>query len=222
MDDAVVAQLRQLRALKDAGDISQTAWEAAQHNAMGMQLPLGPSTSVVVTGPAVFGGTPAGQPQPQPQLQLQQQPQQPQPQLALALAPAGPTAQQLAAQLQLDSLQQQQAAQLEQMQRQMQEHMAAAQAALAAAAPAPQIHEQAKPGATRSTSSGEKHAAPAAAAAPQKASEKQSTDLGAAQTASGGSERRASVVMFCDICDSTAMSEEVRKVLKVLLPPLLH
>jgi len=56
-------------------------------------------------------------------------------------------------------------------------------------------------------------------AAPRKTSEKHSTDLDSkAKVSSGDTEKRAIVVMFCDICDSTAMSEEVRKVLKVLLP----
>ena len=77
-----------------------------------------------------------------------------------------------------------------------------------------QFREQAK-GATRSASSGEKNTAPVAAAAPaavpKRASEKQSTDLNSkAKSGSGGTEKRAIVVMFCDICDSTAMSEEVR------------
>jgi len=80
-----------------------------------------------------------------------------------------------------------------------------------------QFREQAK-GATRSASSGEKNTAPVTAAAaaapaavPKRASEKQSTDLNSkAKSGSGGTEKRAIVVMFCDICDSTAMSEEVR------------
>jgi len=172
-----------------------------------------PAIPATLTVGALFGGgmmNGAVPPQLQPQL----------PQLQLAMAPAvGPTAQQLAAQQQLDVLQQQQAVQLEQMQQQMQEQMAAAQAAVSVAAPAPvaaphvQFREQVTP-ATRSTSSGEKPAAPAAALAvvvPKKASEKQSTDLDSkAKSGSGGTEKRAIVVMFCDICDSTAMSEEVR------------
>ena len=106
------------------------------------------------------------------------------------------------------------------MQQQMQKQMAAAQAAVSAAVPAPQVQfrEQAK-AATRSTGSGEKNAAPVTAAAaaaavpaavPKRASEKQSTDLDSkAKGSSGGTEKRAIVVMFCDICDSTAMSEEL-------------
>ena len=48
-------------------------------------------------------------------------------------------------------------------------------------------------------------------AVPQKASSaKQSTDLDSkTKGSSGGTEKRAIVVMFCDICDSTAMSESL-------------
>ena len=172
-------------------------------------LPMG-ATVVMGAGATVMigGGTVAS-------LQLQS----PAPQLQLAMAPAGPTAAQLAAQQQLDALKQTQAAQLEQLQQQMQEQMAAAQAAVSAAAPAPVAapHVQFREQAARRGSSGEKKAAaPAAAAAPAVAapkkasSAKQSTDLDSkAKSGSGGTEKRAIVVMFCDICDSTAMSEEL-------------
>jgi len=209
MDPSVVARLHQLRQLADAGVISAAALEATQQKVLdgALGLPVTSFTTVHSGAPlsvvsSLFGGAAVPNGVAPPQLQNQA------PQLALAPPPTltGPTAQQLAAQQQLESLQQQQAAQMEQMQQQMQQQMDAAQAAIAAATPAPvaapqvQFREQPK-AATRSTSSGEKPAAAAVAAAPaaaapkNKVSEKQSTDLGSkAKGSSGGTEKRAIVV----------------------------
>ena len=219
MDPSLLQKLQQLQELLQAGVISAAVRDQQQAQLLAADAGLQQFAPPALVAPncvamSVQPVQVASARHVQPQLQQRQQP--PRLQLAPAPPPTGPTAQQLAAQQQLDALQQAQAAQLVQMQQQMQQQMAAAQAAVSAAAPAPaatpqvQFREQAK---ARSSSSGEKPAAPAtaaAAAAPRKVSEKQSTDLDSkAKGSSGGTEKRAIVVMFCNICDSTAMSEEM-------------
>jgi len=179
----------------------------------------------VFPGAVVHLGSTAGA-TPPPQLQLAPPPKQ---RMALLPAAAGPSPQQVQAEAQLAALQVQQ----QQMQSQMEAQMAEARTSLNAAAatpapaapaayasaPAPAVSAAAVPQVNaKSNSSGEKLQLQPK---PKRPSEKQSTDLDSkGKPLSSQTTRRAIVVMFCDICDSTAMSEaldaeDVREVVLV-------
>jgi len=236
MDSATLAELQTLRQLADTGvldaesarrlqeDVVRGATETSRKRRdeqarMEQGLPLAPAT-VPGTLPSSFagatisigGGAPA--PEHPARLQLQAAPARA---LLPAPVPLGTSPAQLAAQQQVAALQQQQAdmvAQQDAMAAQMEAAQAKLQAAAAAPVPKPAPARAAALAEctqqVQSTSSGDKpnelQLQPL-----KKKSEKQSTtdqDNKAATTSSATS-KRAIVVMFCDICDSTAMSEEL-------------
>jgi len=247
MDATTVAKLQHLKMLEQQGVLDSETLRQAQAALLqdcrlrDAGLPAAPGVTFGPTGlPSSLGvgatmhiGSAGATTPPPPQQLLAPPPQQ---RMALLPAPAGPSPQQVPAEAQLAALQARQQEMQEQMQVQQQAQaaemeaaMAAAQAqvtsSLAAAQAAPAaVQFQKASGTTRSTSSGEKaapRAAAPAAAAPKKQSEKQSTDMDSkGKPLSSQTTRRAIVVMFCDICDSTAMSEaldaeDVREVVLV-------
>ena len=248
MDATTVAKLVELQQLQQAGVLSAAQVEKAQdaliqkatataddelRAARGLPIAAPVAFHVTGSGGPVFPGavvnlgSNAGATTP-PQQQLA-----PPPPLRPTLAlPAGPSPQQVQAEAQLAALQaqqQQQQAQQQAQQAQMEARMAQAQAALSAAAAAPSPAPApatalaapavaAPQGKTKSTSADEKLQLQPK---PKKQSEKQSTDMDSkGKPLSSQTTRRAIVVMFCDICDSTAMSEaldaeDVREVVLV-------